>query len=82
MHPSVTIVGKVVRKRINLGSKSERRAIVLVGAERDFVLRRRGATSYSDDELESLIGKKVRATGIVSAGQLIMSAYAVIEPEA
>lgn len=82
MRTSVTIVGNVVHKRINPGSKSERRAIVLVGPDRDFVLRRRGETSYYDEALEPLIGKQVRATGIVSAGQLIMSAYAVIEPEA
>ena len=79
MPPPVTVEGKVVRKRVNRGSKSDHRAVVLVCAEREYTLRRRGEAPYGDPGLDSLVGRRVRATGTVSAGQLIMSDYAVVK---
>lgn len=81
MRPPVTIVGKVVHRKINPGSKSERKAIVLTGSDGDYTLRRRGVAPYHDEALMALIGKRVRATGIISARQLIMSEYGVIESD-
>ena len=79
MRPTTTVEGHVLRKRINRGSKSEQDAVVLISATTELKLRRQGEPSYGDDALSVLVGKRIRATGIVSAGQLIMSEYAVID---
>jgi hypothetical protein len=79
MHPSVTLEGQVVRKRINRRSKSDQHAVVLVAPDAELKLRRQGAAAFGDVALDALVGKQIRATGIVSAGQLIMSEYEVID---
>ncbi len=79
MRPSITVEGNVVRKRINRGSKSDQDAVVLISDATAFKLRRQGAPSIGDDDIRALVGKRIRATGIVSAGQLIMSEYAIID---
>jgi hypothetical protein len=70
--------GLVVRKRINIGSKSEHDATVLVTEEGEFKLRRQGGHPFSDPDVQALTGKRIRAKGFVSAGQLIIETYEVI----
>ena len=66
------MAGEVVRKRVNPGSKSDHEAVVLVCPQGEFKLRRRGGPPFVDDALAPLVGKRIRATGIVSAGQFIV----------
>lgn len=73
-----TVVGDVQRQPVNPASKSARLAVVLVAAEAAYVLRRRGAPSMGDPALEVYVGHRVRAVGIVAAGQLICSAIDIL----
>ena len=72
------LVGDVGLKAVNRRSKSAHEAVVLITAERSVVLRRRGAPSYGDPVLLEFVGRRVRAEGTLSAGQLICD---VIEPQ-
>jgi hypothetical protein len=72
------IEGDVRRRAVNAASKSARVAVVLVAAEAAYVLRRRGAPSLGDAALEVYVGHRVRAVGVVSAGQLICSAIDIL----
>jgi hypothetical protein len=58
-------VGRVVRRAINTGSKSERRdAIMLEADDATYVLRRRGGNPFADDPtLDRLVGKLIDAKG-------------------
>ena len=68
----VRMAGHVVRKRINVGPKSDHEAVVLVCARGEFKLRRRDGPAFVDAALEALVGKRIRASGIASAGQFIV----------
>jgi len=74
----MVLEGRVIRKRINVGSKSEHQATVLVTSDGEFKLRRQGGHPFSDPEVDSLVGKRVRGEGFTSAGQFIMERYDVI----
>ena len=71
--------GRVIRKRINIGSKSEHVATVLVTSEGEHKLRLQGGHPFSDPEIDALAGKHIRGEGIMSAGQFIMERYDVID---
>ena len=75
---SATYSGSVVKRRFGQGSKSERDAVFLVTGDRDYVLRRQGGNPYHDPDLERLVGKKVRCTGIVTGYTLLVSDCAVL----
>jgi hypothetical protein len=79
MRPLVTVEGEVRRRQVNGKSKSAHEAVVLVCAGRDYTLRRKGGPALGDSVLDALVGKRLRATGIVAAGQLIMGEYDLIE---
>ena len=70
--------GDVVRKRINIGSKNEHEATVLVTADGALKLRRKAGHPFSDPEVDRLVGKRIRGEGFVSAGQFIMESYEII----
>lgn len=72
------LVGDVGLQVVNRRSKGAHEAVVLVTAGRSVVLRRRGAPSYGDAALLQFVGRRVRAEGTLSAGQLICD---VIEPQ-
>jgi hypothetical protein len=76
----VVLEGNVVQKRVNIGSKSEHTAMVLVTAEGEFKLRRKGGHPFSDPDVQRLAGQRLRAEGFMSAGQFIMERYEVISP--
>jgi hypothetical protein len=75
----MVVEGIVVRKRINLGSKSEHEASVLVTSEGEFKLRRSGGHPFTDPEVHALVGQRIRAEGFVTAGQFIMTRYEVLK---
>ena len=75
----MVLEGRVVSKRINVGSKSEHRATMLVTTEGEFKLRRQGGHPFTDPEVAGLVGKRIRGEGLVSAGQFIMERYDVLD---
>jgi hypothetical protein len=75
MTERVSREGKIVKKRVAQGSKSERDAIILESPEREMVLRRMGANPFHDETLESLVGKTIRAHGFESGSSLIMTNF-------
>jgi hypothetical protein len=74
----MVLEGRVVQKRINIGSKSEHDAAVLIAGDGEFKLRRQGGHPFADPQVQSLVGKRIRAEGFVSAGQFIMERYEVL----
>ena len=65
--------GRVVGRRIGAGTKSEHDAVVLVTYDQEYKLRRPGGNPFVDPEMSKLVGKRIRATGVVDSDQLIMS---------
>jgi hypothetical protein len=74
----MTLEGRVKRKRINVGSKSEHDAVVLVTSDGEHKLRLQGGHPFRDPEVDALVGKRIRGEGIMSARQFIMERYEVI----
>jgi hypothetical protein len=73
-----TITGKVLRRRIAAGSKSERVGVVLQDAAgRTFALRRAGGHPFSDAALDQLVGKTITGIGLVSGRSFIMDSWRV-----
>jgi hypothetical protein len=70
--------GLVIEEVVAKGSKSEHRAVLLDTGKKKYVLRRPGANPFSDPTLDDLIGKKISATGNVTANTLIMSEWSEI----
>jgi phospholipase C len=71
----VQLRGRVERKRVARGSKSEHVAVVLRVGRRDYWLRKRGGPSFGDESLAALIGKELRCTGSIAGPQLILDAW-------
>ncbi len=70
---SSQFTGVVQDKTFAPGSKSERVSAHLVLDNGEALrLRRRGAVSYGDTELEGLLGKSITATGTVRNGVLFL----------
>jgi hypothetical protein len=59
----VRMRGRVVRRRIGRGSKSEHLAVVLVSAEGEWILRRRGGNAFRDPALDALVEREWEFTG-------------------
>ncbi len=75
-------IGKVVRKTFGKGSKSEHEAVYLETESKEYVLRRRGGNPFYDEEMQKLVGKTIRCTGVVIDYALLISAWTVITDEA
>jgi hypothetical protein len=76
----MSVRGRVARKRVSMGSKSEHDALVLVTAEgEEYKLRRQGGNPFRDPALDSLEGKQVECEGIVRDAQLIMTSWSVLD---
>ena len=66
--------GRVIKKQVAMGSKSEREAVYLESNGREYVLRRRHGNPFYDQELEKLVGKTIRTVGdVVGDYTLLMS---------
>lgn len=68
--------GKVVRKPVGSGSKSERDAVVLITPDAEYVLRRVGGNAFADPELDGLVGSEIRATGTLHGYTFLMDGWA------
>jgi hypothetical protein len=59
----MTVRGRVERRRVGHGSKSEHDAVVLVADAGVYTLRRRGGHAFEDPALDALVGKSVEFDG-------------------
>ena len=59
----MTFRGRVERRRVARGTKSEHDAVVLVTAEAVYVLRRRGGHAFQDSALDGLVGQELEFVG-------------------
>jgi len=75
MSTRMELDGLVVKKLFGVGSKSERVAVFLQTNSGDYVLRRQGGLAFSDPELETLVGKRIRCTGTLVGYTFLMSDY-------
>ena len=68
--------GNVIRKRIAIGSKSERDAVLLQTGDQEYVLRIVGANPFQDPRLDALVGKRICAQGDVHGNAFLMREWA------
>lgn len=74
--PSQRLTGMVMHRPVALGSKSERRAVVLrTQSGGEYILRRMGGNAFKDEELEGLVGSSITADGQVAGQTFIMKAW-------
>ncbi|NJM30663.1 MAG: hypothetical protein HC855_11660 [Rhizobiales bacterium] len=77
-----SVKGRVERKLVSKGSKSEREAIVLVTDEgEEFLLRRRGGNPFTDAALDKLVGKVITLKGTLLQKLLLMDEWKEDKPE-
>jgi|SoimicmetaTmtHMA_FD_contig_51_956454_length_1108_multi_2_in_0_out_0_2 hypothetical protein len=77
------ITGRVARRRIAAGSKSDRVGVVLEDAAgRIYALRRAGGHPFSDAVLDGLVGKTITGNGVVSGRSFIMDDWSIDLPQA
>ncbi|HEY8009798.1 MAG TPA: hypothetical protein VIE67_02245 [Rudaea sp.] len=67
--------GNVIRKRIAIGSKSERDAVLLQTRDQEYVLRIVGANPFQDPRLDALVGKRICAQGDVHGNAFLMTEW-------
>jgi hypothetical protein len=59
----MTFRGRVERRRVGRGSKSDHDAVVLATGDSVYVLRRRGGHAFEDPALDGLVGKVLEFEG-------------------
>jgi hypothetical protein len=73
-------VGRVTRRRFGAGTKSEHEAVYLDTDHGSFLLRRAGGNPFSDPEIESLVGKRIRCRGEAFDYFIVMTEWST-EPD-
>mgnify|MGYP001278471256 CR=1 FL=1 len=73
------INGKVVRKLVAPGSKSEHDAVMIVTDEGEFILRRSGGNPFADPELDKLVGKQLQCEGTSHGQAFIMTDWSEVK---
>ena len=73
--------GRVIRKRVAIGSKSDRSTVVIVTEKdgREYVLRRQGGNAFRDPELDRLVGRSLHCEGEITGNTLILSDYRIVQ---
>ena len=70
-------VGRVTRRTFGAGTKSEHEAVYLDTDRGSFLLRRVGGNPFSDNEIESLLGKRIRCTGEMFDYFIVMTEWTI-----
>jgi hypothetical protein len=70
--------GRVVKKRLYAGSKSEHEGLILVAPEGEFKLQRRGGNPFWDETLAQLEGREIEAEGTLKETRFIASGWTVL----
>lgn len=73
--------GRVVKKPVATGSKSDRRAVCLETETGDLILRRRGGHPFIDPVLDGLVGKTVSCEGVLTGQTFILSDWQEVANE-
>lgn len=71
--------GRVARKLLYRGTKSEHEGVFLLSPEGEVKLRRVGGNPFYDEVLAGLEGKEIEGEGILRKGQFILSDWRTIE---
>jgi len=70
--------GKVAKRLLYAGTKSEHEGLVLITAEGEFKLLRKGGNPFRDEILGELEGKEVEAEGALRETRFTMSHWTVL----
>jgi hypothetical protein len=70
--------GRVIKKILYAGTKSEHEGLVLVTAEGEFKLQRKGGNPFWDETLAEFEGKEIEAEGTLKETRFIMSQWTVL----
>ena len=70
--------GRVAKKLLYAGTKSEHEGLVLVTADGEFKLQRKGGNPFQDDILAELEGKEIQAEGTLKETRFILSQWAIL----
>ena len=73
------IRGRVEKKLMYKGTKSEHEGLVLVSAHGRFKLRRQGGNPFWDEKIAELEGKEIEGEGILRGKQFIMTKWRVLQ---
>jgi len=71
--------GRVTKRLLYTGTKSEHEGHVLLTPEGEFKLRRQGGNPFWDETIASLEGKEIEGEGILRKGHFIMSKWRTLE---
>jgi len=71
--------GRVTKRLLYPGTKSEHEGHVLLTPEGEYKLRRQGGNPFWDETIASLEGKEIEGEGILRRGQFIMSRWKTLE---
>jgi len=74
----MNLKGKVAKKLLYAGTKSEHEGLVLVTADGEFKLQRKGGNPFWDEILAELEGKEIQAEGTLKETRFIMSNWIVL----
>jgi hypothetical protein len=70
--------GRVKKRVLYAGSKSEHEGLVLVTAEGEFKLQRKGGNPFWDETLAELEGKEIEAEGVLKESRFTLSHWTVL----
>ena len=71
--------GRVTKQLFGKGSKIEHDAVMIETDDGEYVLRRRGGNPFSDPELDKLVGKRIRAAGVMADHTFIMTSWQEVD---
>ena len=67
------LTGLVIKEVIGKGSKSEHDAVLLDAKEGKYALRLKGGNPFSDPKLDRLVGKRIRANGVLTGSTFVIT---------
>ena len=76
--PVHNLRGRVVRKLLGKGTKSEREAVLLETQDGAFLLRKRGGPSFGDSSFDALVGGLVECEGTLLETTLLVDRIEVV----
>jgi hypothetical protein len=70
--------GRIEKRLLYAGTKSEHEGLVLVTAEGEFKLQRKGGNPFRDDALAKLEGKEIEAEGALRETRFTLSQWTIL----
>ena len=71
--------GRVIKKKLYAGSKSEHEGIALATSQGELKLRRKEGNPFWDETLADLEGKEIEGEGIIRSHQFIMEHWVIVD---